>query len=148
MWTLGPPGATPTDTIFHYHRLARSRLRRPVEARDLRVELLADVEAFRTLLVAVAAEIGALDEAGRAVLARLHFEARIADFEHGDGDDRALVHLAAGCRRAADRRGAALELLHAERDALLLGIDVEHDRFAGLALAMQVERVQLGRANV
>src|SRR3546814_10961516 len=62
-------------------------------------------------------------------------------FEHGDGDDRALVHLAAGCRRAADRGGAALELLHAERDALLLGIDVEHDRFAGLALAMQVERV-------
>src|SRR3546814_11361211 len=39
------------------------------------------------------------------------------------------------------RGGAALELLHAERDALLLGIDVEHDRFDGLALAMQVERV-------
>src|SRR3546814_10474406 len=55
------------------HRLDREgRLLRPVEARHHRVELLADLEAFRTLLVAVAAEIGALDEAGRAVLARLH----------------------------------------------------------------------------
>jgi hypothetical protein len=41
----------------------------------------------------------------------------------------------------AARRAAALELLHAERDALLLGVDVEHDRLHHLALAVQVERV-------
>src|SRR3546814_19641735 len=136
-----PPRSTRTDTLFPYTTLFRSRLLRPVEARHHRVELLADLEAFRTLLVAVAAEIGALDEAGRAVLARLHFEARIADFEHGDGDDRALVHLAAGCRRAADRGGAAPELLHADPDALLLSIDREPDRFHGLPLALPVDRL-------
>ena len=36
---------------------------------------------------------------------------------------------------------AALKLLHAERDALLLDIDVEHDRLHHLALAVEVERV-------
>jgi hypothetical protein len=38
-------------------------LLRPVEADHQRVELLADLEALGALLVAVAAEIGALDEA-------------------------------------------------------------------------------------
>ena len=53
-------------------------LLRPVEADDLGVELLADLEALRTLLVAVAAEVGALDEAGRAVVADLDFEPAVA----------------------------------------------------------------------
>ena len=49
----------------------------------MRVELLADLEALRTLLVAVAAKVGALDEAGRAIVADLHFEPAVADLEHG-----------------------------------------------------------------
>src|SRR6187397_3131113 len=65
-------------------------LLRAVEAGNHRVELLPDLEAVRSLLVAVAAEIRALDEAGRAVVARLHFETAVADLEHGHGDDFVL----------------------------------------------------------
>ena len=71
------------------------RLLRAVEADDHRVELLADLEALRTLLVAVAAKVGALDEAGRAVVADLDLEPAVADFEHGDGDRLALLDAAA-----------------------------------------------------
>jgi hypothetical protein len=39
-----------------------------------------------------------------------------------------------------------LELLHAEADALLLDVDVEHDRLHFLALAVQRERVLAGDA--
>src|SRR5690242_17125096 len=60
------------------HRLDREvRLLRTVEAGDHRVELLADLEALGALLVAVAAEIGALDEAHCAVVADLHVQARV-----------------------------------------------------------------------
>ena len=54
--------------------------------------------------------------------------------------------------RAAPRAGAALgdaaalELLHAERDPLLLDVDVEHDRLHHLALAVQVQRLLAGHA--
>ena len=53
---------------------------------------------------------------------------------------------------AARRRGAALgdpaalELLHAERDPLLLDVDVEHDRLHHLALAVEVQRLLAGHA--
>jgi hypothetical protein len=63
------------------------RLLRTVETDDHRVELLADLEAVGTLLVAVAAKVAALDEAGGAVFAGLNFEAAVAHFEHGNGDD-------------------------------------------------------------
>ena len=62
------------------HRLDREvGLLRTVEADHHRVELLADLEALGALLVAVAAEIVALDEADRAVVADLHVEPGILD---------------------------------------------------------------------
>ena len=123
------------------------RLLRAVEARNLRVELLADLEALGALLVAVAAKVGALDEAGRAVVADLHFQPAVAHFEDGDGDRLALVD-AARCRRPPPPTAtpAALELLHAEADALLLDIDVEHDGLDRLALVMKRQRFLAGRA--
>ena len=103
-----------------------------------------DLEAVRTLLVAVAAEVGALDEAGRTVVAGLHFEPAVAHFEHGHGDHVVLLQAAAarpGAVRRRRRGRALLELLHAQADALLLDIDVEHDRLHFLALAVQRQRV-------
>ena len=70
------------------------RLLRTVEAGDHGVELLADLEAVGALLVAVAAEVAALDEAGRAVVAGLHFEPAVANFEHGHRDDVVLLQAA------------------------------------------------------
>ena len=48
---------------------------------------------------------------------------------------------AARSARAAGRRSALLELLHAEADALLLDVDVEHDGLDLFALAVQRQRV-------
>src|SRR5690606_2640173 len=115
------------------------RLLRTVEADDQRVDLLAHLEAVRTLLVAVAAEVGPLDEARRTVVAGLNFEAAIADFEHGYRDHVVLLQPArAG---AAGRRSALFELLHAQADTLLFDIDIENDRVDLLTLAVQRQRV-------
>src|SRR5690606_18515908 len=134
------------DRLLLFGDLARLdrevRLLRTIEPDHHRIELLARLEAVRTLFVAIAAEIGTLDEPGGAIVAGLHFEAAIANFEHGDRDHVVLLQAAdAGAAAAARGRGTLLELLHAEADALLLDIDVEHDRFDFLALAMQRERV-------
>ena len=115
---------------------------RTVEPGNHGVELLADLEAVGALFVAVAAKVGALDEAGRAIVASLHFKAAIAHFEHGDGDDLAFLSPRCPSRLQRRRRRSALfKLLHAERDALLLDIDVEHDGRDLLALAVQRQRV-------
>src|SRR5205809_4417354 len=76
------------------------RLLRPVETDHHRIELLADLEALGALLVAVAAEIGTLDEAGGPVVTDLDLEPAVADLEHGHGDRLALVG-AARCSGAA-----------------------------------------------
>src|SRR5205085_8406695 len=74
------------------HRLDREvGLLRAVEADNHRVELLADLEAFGALLVAVAAKVAALDEAGRSVVADLDVEPGVLDRANGDGHDIVLV---------------------------------------------------------
>ena len=50
-----------------------------------------DLEALGALLVAVAAKVAALDEAGRAVVADLDVEPGVLDRADGDGHDIALV---------------------------------------------------------
>src|SRR6185312_12425260 len=123
-------------------------LLRAVETDDHRVELLPDLEALRPLLVAVAAKVAALDEADRAVVADLNVESRILHLADSDGHRLALPHSAAsrsaapaGTRARARARAAALELLHAERDPLLLDIDVEHLRLDPLTLAVERKRL-------
>src|SRR5688500_20155164 len=60
------------------------RLLGAVEANHHRVELLADLEALGALLVAVTAEVRALDEAGRSVVADLDREPAGAPLEDGN----------------------------------------------------------------
>src|SRR3984893_937257 len=92
------------------------------------VDLLADREAFRALLGAVACEIGALDEGGEVGADDLHIEPLLLHLRHLGGDDGALLEL------AGLRERITFELLDAERDALLLDIDVEHLRAHHVAL--------------
>src|SRR3546814_3066983 len=85
-------------------------------------------------------KVGALDEAGGAIVASLSFEAVVADFEDGDGDDVVLLHRTGGSGAAANGRSTLFKLLDAEADAFLLDVDVENDDLHGLALAVEVQR--------
>src|SRR3546814_18340587 len=96
------------------------------------------VETLRLLLVAIARQVRAPDEAGRAIVADLHFKAAVADFQHRDGDDLVLARAGSG---SGSGRSATLKLLHAKRDALLLDIDVQNHGLNRLALMVQVARV-------
>src|SRR5688572_4385281 len=123
--------------LQRFHR--EIRLLRAVEADHHRIELLADLEALGALLVAVAAKVGALDEAGRSAVADLDLEPSVAHFEDRNGDRLALGDAAARSRRSRRRHAAALELLDAEADALLLDVDVKHLRLDGFALVMELQ---------
>src|SRR5690606_23668094 len=92
-----------------------------VELDDAGIDLLADGETLGALVVAIPRQFGTLDEGLELGARNLHLDAAVLDLEHLAGDDRALLDVA----RFGER--VALELLDAERDALLLDIDVEHD---------------------
>src|SRR6266436_400882 len=102
-----------------------------VELDDAGVDFLPDSETLRPLLAAVARQLRALDERGEVGADDLHVDAAFLHLGHLAGHDRAFFELAGALR------GIARELLDAERDALLLDVDVEHlgsDRVALLVL--------------
>src|SRR3546814_6290121 len=103
----------------------------------------AGLEAVGTLFVTVAAKIATLDEASCTVFTGLDFKAAIADFKNRDGNGRALVKASGRGRNACTRR-TLFKLLHAQRNALLLDIDVENDCLDDFTLAMEVKRVFAG----
>ena len=77
-----------------------------------------------------------------SVPAILHLDAAVLDLEHVAGDDRRPC----ACRRRvasspASAAGALAELLDAERDALLLDVDVEHLGLDLVALLVVLHRV-------
>src|SRR5436305_9319645 len=106
-----------------------------VDRRDLGIDPLADRKAVGALLAAIARQFGFADKAGHAVGQR-HLDAAFLDRADRRGDDIALLD-------AGDTRFERIrfELLDAERDALLLGIDVEHLDPHHLALAVIVHRL-------
>src|SRR5581483_2190447 len=71
------------------------------------VELLADLEALRALLVAVAAKVAALDEAGRSILADLHVKACILDGPDRNGNRLALLDTGRGSAAGSGALAAA-----------------------------------------
>src|SRR3954453_12821107 len=91
-----------------------------VEQDDPGIDLLADLEAVGALVVAVAGELRTLDEGGQIASDDLHVDAGLLDLGDLGGDDVALLHVGGG------RHRVALELLDAERNTLLLDIDVQH----------------------
>src|SRR4051812_5461371 len=99
-----------------------------VELRHAGVNLLADCETLRSLLGAVARKLVALDEGGELGADDLHLDAAFLHLDHLGGDHRAALEIA----RLSER--IAFELLHAERNALLLDVDVENDGLHLVAL--------------
>ena len=95
-----------------------------VEVGDAGVDLLADRETLRTLLRTVTRQVGAADEGGEIVSpTMLHFDAALVDRDDFAGNDGVLAQISPD--EAARRTRSLAELLDAERDALLVDVDVE-----------------------
>src|SRR5205085_2530053 len=121
----GIGGTVLSDCLFllgHFERLDRELHLggAAVKQDDAGIDLLADLEPVGTLVVAVAGELRALDEGGEFAADNLHVDAGLLDLGDLGGDDVALLEV------AGRRHRVALELLDAERDTLLLDIDVQH----------------------
>src|SRR5262249_3719235 len=91
-----------------------------VELRDAGIDLLACREALGTLIAALAGKLRTPDEGCPVRTDDLHLEAGVLDLGALAGDHRALLQVAGLCE------GVTFELLDAEGDALLLGVDIEH----------------------
>src|SRR6202048_992721 len=106
-----------------------------VELDHPRVDLFADGETLGALIGALARQFGPLDEGCKVGAGDLHFDAAFLHLQHFAGHDRALLDVA----RLGER--IALELLDAERDALLLDIDIEHHGLDHVALLEVVDHL-------
>src|SRR5260221_1033186 len=106
-----------------------------VELDHPRIDLFANRKTLGALIVAVARQFGALDEGGEVGAGDPDLDAAFLDLEHLAGHDRALLDV------AGFGKWIALELLDAERDALLLDIDIEHHGFHHVALLEVVDHL-------
>src|SRR5882672_12050914 len=104
-----------------------------VELDHPRIDLFADGKTLGALVVAIARQFGPLDEGGEVGAGDLDLDAAVLDLEHFAGHHRALLDVA----RLGER--IAVELLDAERDALLLDIDIEHHGLDHVALLEVVD---------
>src|SRR5438128_2240396 len=141
--SAGIRGAVLGDRLLllgDFERLDRHRdlAAAAIELGDAGVDLLADRETLGALLGAIAGEFGTLDEGGEIRADDLHVDARFLDLGDLAGDDRALLEV------AGLRERIRLELLDAERDALLLDIDVEHLRLDLVALLELLDHLLAG----
>src|SRR5690606_17500573 len=99
-----------------------------IELRHAGIDLVADSETLGALVATVAGQFRTADEGGHIVFANRHLKAVLGHGSHRAGNDRTLADVAERFHRVATK------LLDAERDALLLRVNVEHDRFHDLAL--------------
>src|SRR4051812_11296979 len=106
-----------------------------VELDHPRIDLFADGETLGALIGALARQFGPLDEGGEVGAGDLNFDAGFLHLEHFAGHDRALLDVA----RLGER--IAFELLDAERDALLLDVDIEHHGLDHVALLEVVDHL-------
>src|ERR1700761_2153549 len=106
-----------------------------VELDHPRIDLFADGETFGALIGALTRQLGPLDEGGEVGTGDLDLDTALLDLEHFASHDRALLDVA----RLGER--IALELLDAERDALLFDIDVEHHGLDHVALLEVVDHL-------
>src|SRR5215813_13715758 len=106
----------------HFERLDRDLhlVGAAVELGDAGVDFLPDRETLRPLLAAVARQLGALNEGGEVAADDLHVDTGVLHLGHLAGHDRAFLEIAGALH------GIVCELLDAQRNALLLDIDVEH----------------------
>src|SRR5579871_5444761 len=100
-----------------------------------RIDLLAAGEAVGALIGAIARKLRALDEGAEIRADDLCLQARVLHVGDFEGDDRAFLEV------ARLRMRIARKLLDAERDALLLDIDVEHRGFDVIALLVFLDHL-------
>src|SRR5712692_740807 len=110
-----------------------------VDRRHLGIDALADGKAVRTLLTAVARQLGLADEPGHAI-GQGDLDPGFGDPGNRAGDDLSLLQLGHALH---ERIGG--ELLDPEADALFLDIDVEHLDPHDLTLAVILDGI-LARA--
>src|SRR5690606_27321388 len=113
-----------------------------VELGDARIDLLAGGETLGALVATVTGKLVALDEGGKVGVDDLHLDAAVLHFEHFAGDDLALADF------AGFRERVAAKLLDAQRNALLLHIDVENLRANHVALLEVVDDLLAGTVPV
>src|SRR5215469_9828461 len=139
--------------LGYFERLDRDRnpARTAVELGDAGVDFLADGEAIGTLLGTVASQLRTFDEGGVLGADDLDLDAALLDLQHLAGDDRAFLEIAGG---RIGHHGVLGELLDAERDALLLDINVENLRLHLVALLVFLDDllaralpVEIGQVN-
>src|SRR3981081_1806128 len=106
-----------------------------VELDHPRIDLFADRETLGALIGTLARQFGAFDEGGEVGAGDLYVDTGFLHIEHLAGDHRALLDVARLGKRIA------LELLDAERDALLFDIDIEHDGLDHVALLEVVDHL-------
>src|SRR6202167_5609862 len=106
-----------------------------VELDHPRIDLFADGETLGALIGTLARQLRPLDEGGEVGTGDPDVDAAFLHFEHFAGHDRPLLDVA----RLGER--IALELLDAERDALLLDIDIEHHGLDHVALLEVVDHL-------
>src|SRR6202161_2605170 len=106
-----------------------------VELDHPRIDLFADGETLGALIGALARQFGPLDEGGEVGAGNPDVDATFLHLEHFAGHHRALLDVA----RLGER--IALELLDAERNALLLDIDIEHHGLDHVALLEVVDHL-------
>src|SRR5882672_2471111 len=106
-----------------------------VELDHPRIDLFADGEALGALIGALTRQFGPLDEGGEFGAGNPDLDATFLHLEHFAGHDRTLLDVARFGKRIA------LELLDAERDALLFDIDIEHHGFHHVALLVVVDHL-------
>src|SRR5262245_18199092 len=108
----------------------------------LGIDLLADGKTLGPLLGAVAGEIAAADEGADVGTSDLHLDAVVLDLDHLAGDGVALLDAGDLLHRIAG------DLLDAQRDALLLGVDIEHHGFDDVALLVVLDRLLAGPSPI
>src|ERR1700761_9632537 len=113
-----------------------------VELDHPRIDLFADGETLGTLIGALARQFGPLDKGGEVGAGDLDLDAAFLDLEHFAGHHRALLDV------AGLRERIALELLDAERDALLFDIDVEHHGLDHVTLLEVVDHLLARKVTV
>src|SRR3954447_1684772 len=106
-----------------------------VELDHPRIDLFADGETLGALIGALARKFGALDECREVGADDLNVDAAFLYLDHFAGHDRTFLDVARLGKRVA------LELLDAERDALLLDINIEHHGFHHVALFEVVDHL-------
>src|SRR4249919_471213 len=113
-----------------------------IELDDPSIHLLSDGETLRPLLAAITRQLRALDESREIAADDIRLKTRLLHLGHFAGDDRSLLEV------AGRLHGIAVELLDAERNALLLDVDVEHLRLDLIALLVFLDHLLAGTLPV